>query len=276
MCYFNSINGLHIYDSNEVNNVKSIFITGCSSGIGLLSAVALRKRGYHVITSCRKAEDVDKLIAQGFDTVQLDLNDALSVEQAAEQVLNLTNHQLYGLFNNAGYGVYGKLSAISRTQMEQQFATNFFGAHQLTQLLLPAMLNQNEGRIIQTSSIVGIVATPGRGAYSASKYALEAWSDVMRLELANTGIKVCLIEPGPLATAFSSNTQQAQADHIVKNPPIAKRFALPPEAILPKLYHALEHPSPKVRYRVTFVTQLAALGKRCLPDKMMDRLLKNK
>ena len=124
-----------------------------------------------------------------------------------------------------------------------------YGVHQLTQLLLPAMLEQNEGRIIQTSSIVGIVATPGRGAYSASKYALEAWSDVLRLELANTNIKVCLIEPGPLKTYFSNNVNQTEKEKIVKNPPIAKRFTLAPEAVLPYLYHALEHNKPKIRYR---------------------------
>ena len=154
--------------------MRTIFITGCSSGIGLISAIALKKRGYRVITSCRKIADQQKLIEQGFETVLLDLDDANSINQAAQQVLTLCEGKLYALFNNAGFGVYGRLNTISRSQLESQFSTNFFGVHQLTQLLLPAMIEQNEGRIIQTSSIVGIVATPGRGAYSASKYALEA------------------------------------------------------------------------------------------------------
>ncbi|MCO6537710.1 MAG: SDR family oxidoreductase [Gilliamella sp.] len=256
--------------------MKTIFITGCSSGIGLISAIALKKRGYRVIASCRKKSDQQKLIEQGFETVLLDLDNPDSVHLAAKEVLTMTGGQLYALFNNAGFGVYGRLATISREQLESQFSTNFFGVHQLTQLLLPAMLAENEGRIIQTSSIVGIVATPGRGAYSASKYALEAWSDVLRLELANTNIKVSLIEPGPLKTYFSNNVNQIEKENIVKNPPIAKRFTLPPEALLPYLFHALEHRTPKIRYRVTKVTKIAAIAKRLLPDRLMDRILKNK
>ncbi|OCG42376.1 SDR family oxidoreductase [Gilliamella sp. Bif1-4] len=256
--------------------MKTIFITGCSSGIGLISAIALKKRGYRIIASCRKKSDQKKLIEQGFETVLLDLDDPDSVNLVAKEVLAMTGGQLYALFNNAGFGVYGRLATISREQLESQFSTNFFGVHQLTQLLLPAMLVENEGRIIQTSSIVGIVATPGRGAYSASKYALEAWSDVLRLELANTNIKVSLIEPGPLKTYFSNNVNQIEKENIVKNPPIAKRFTLPPEAVLPYLFHALEHKSPKIRYRVTKITKIAAIAKRLLPDRLMDRILRNK
>lgn len=256
--------------------MRTIFITGCSSGIGLISAIALKKRGYRVIASCRKVEDQKKLVEQGFETVLLDLDDPDSVTQAAQEVLTLSEGKLYALFNNAGFGVYGRLNTISRAQLESQFSTNFFGVHQLTQLLLPAMLEQNEGRIIQTSSIVGIVATPGRGAYSASKYALEAWSDVLRLELVRTNIKVCLIEPGPLKTYFSNNVNQTEKENIVKNPPIARRFTLAPEAVLPYLYHALEHDKPKIRYRVTKVTKLAAIAKRLLPDRLMDKILENK
>lgn len=256
--------------------MRTIFITGCSSGIGLISAIALKKRGYRVIASCRKASDQKKLIEQGFETVLLDLDNPESVKQAAKEVLTLTDGKLYALFNNAGFGVYGRLNTIDREQLEAQFSTNFFGVHQLTQLLLPAMLKQNEGRIIQTSSIVGIVATPGRGAYSASKYALEAWSDVLRLELYKTNIKVCLIEPGPLKTYFSSNVNQTEKNNTIENPPIAKRFTLLPEAVLPYLYHALESNKPKIRYRVTKVTKLAAIAKRLLPDRLMDKILSNK
>lgn len=256
--------------------MKSVLITGCSSGIGLVAAKGLRQRGYHVIASCRKQEDFNRLTELGFDTVLLDLDSSLSIQQAAQQILALANHQLYGLFNNAGFGVYGHLSSISRQQFEQQFSTNLFGLHELTQYLLPAMLAQKEGRIIQTSSIMGFISTPGRGAYAASKYAVEAWSDALRLELYQSGIKVSLIEPGPINTAFSKNVNQTEQANKIQNPPIAKRFALPPEAILPKLYHALESRSPKVRYRLTLVTQVTAVLKRLLPDKIMDLILKGK
>lgn len=256
--------------------MKSVLITGCSSGIGLVAANGLRERGYRVIASCRKQSDFDSLITQGFETVLLDLDNSQSIQLAAEQVLSLTNNNLYAIFNNAGFGVYGPLMTVSRQQLEQQFATNFFGLHELTQYLLPAMKSQGTGRIIQMSSIMGFISTPGRGAYAASKYAVEAWSDALRLELYNTNIKVCLIEPGPINTHFSQNVNQTQQQNIVKNPPIAKRFALPPEAILPILYHALEKASPKVRYRVTLVTKATAILKRVLPDKLMDLILKSK
>lgn len=255
---------------------KTIFITGCSSGIGLAAAIDLKQRHYRVITSCRKVTDVEKLRQQGFECLHLDLDDSESVKQAATQVVALCGNRLYALFNNAGFGTYGPLKSLSRQQLEQQFSANFFGAHQLTQLLLPAMLPHGEGRIIQTSSIVGFIATPGRGAYSASKYALEAWSDVLRLELYNSGIKVSLIEPGPIKTHFSQNVNQTQQDQPVTNPSIASRFTLTPAAILPKLHHALESRRPKIRYRITLVTQVSALLKRLLPDRLMDRVLRNK
>lgn len=119
----------------------------------------------------------------------------------------MTNNRLYGLFNNAGYGVYGPLATISRQQMEAQFSANFFGAHQLTMLLLPAMEPHGEGRIVMTSSVMGIISSPGRGAYAASKYALEAWSDALRMELRYSGIKVSLIEPGHYRHPFYHQRQ---------------------------------------------------------------------
>ncbi|MCW2484238.1 SDR family NAD(P)-dependent oxidoreductase, partial [Candidatus Symbiopectobacterium sp. NZEC135] len=168
-----------------------------SSGIGLIAALDLHQRGYRVLAACRRTEDVQRMNTLGLEGIALDLDDPDSVEAAAEQVIALTGNRLYGLFNNAGYGVYGPLNTISRQQLEQQFASNLFGTHQLTLRLLPAMLPHGEGRIIQTSSVMGFVATPGRGAYAASKYALEAWSDTLRMELHGSGLQVSLIEPGP-------------------------------------------------------------------------------
>ncbi|MCD1126621.1 SDR family oxidoreductase [Jinshanibacter sp. LJY008] len=255
---------------------KAILITGCSSGIGLVTATDLKQRGYRVIATCRKAEDIAMLQQKGFEVVRLDLDDSESIQQAAAEVLAMTGGKLYALFNNGGYGVYGRLNTISRRQFEQQFSTNLFGAHELTQRLLPSMLEQGEGRIIQTSSVMGIISTPGRGLYAASKYALEAWSDALRLELNGSGIQVSLIEPGPISTAFSDNVSQTRSDSPVKNPPVAKRFTLPPEALIPILRHALESPRAKIRYRVTLVTKVMAICKRLLPDRLMDKILANK
>lgn len=254
---------------------KTVVITGCSSGIGWVAAQDLRRRQYRVLATCRKPQDSARLSALGFETLTLDLDDAQSVEDAAARIIELTQNRLYGLFNNAGFGVYGSLAALSRQQLERQFASNLFGVHQLTQLLLPAMLPHGEGRIIQTSSVMGLVTTPGRGAYAASKFALEAWSDTLRMELHGTGVHVSLIEPGPISTAFSHNVNQSQADKPVVNPRIASRFTLPPEAILPKLRHALEHPRPRLRYPVTLVAVSLSLLRRWLPDRCLDMILRN-
>ncbi|EPA9912618.1 SDR family oxidoreductase, partial [Cronobacter sakazakii] len=161
----------------------------------------------------------------------------------------------------------------SRAQMEQQFSTNFFGAHQLTMLLLPAMLPHGEGRIVNTSSVMGLISTPGRGAYAASKYALEAWSDALRMELRYSGVKVSLIEPGPIRTRFTENVNQTQADKPVENPGIAARFTLGPEAVVAKVRHAFESPNPRIRYPVTLVTHAVGILKRLLPTRIMDKIL---
>ena len=255
---------------------KIIVITGCSSGIGLVAANDLLRRGYHIYAACRKPADVARMNELGFTGIQLDLNDSESVERAAAEIITLSEGRVFGLFNNGGYGVYGPLESISRQQMEQQFATNLFGTHQLTTLLLPALRASGQARIVNTSSVLGLISTPGRGTYAASKYALEAWSDALRMELHGSGIRVSLIEPGPIKTRFTDNVSQGQSDNPVKNPGIAARFTLPPEAILPKLRHALESKHPRLRYPVTVVAHGMSLLRRLLPGWMLDRILRGK
>lgn len=252
---------------------KSVLVTGCSSGIGLASAQALRERGWRVLAACRKAEDVARMDTLGFTGIELDLDCPQSVARAAERVIALTNNRLYGLFNNAGYGVYGPLTSISREQMEQQFSANFFGAHQLTMLLLPAMTAHREGRIVMTSSVMGLISTPGRGAYAASKYALEAWSDALRMELRHTNVRVSLIEPGPIHTQFTENVNQTRRDKPVENPGIAARFTLGPQAVVDKVIHAFESRTPRLRYPVTVVSHVVGVLKRLLPARLMDKIL---
>lgn len=254
---------------------KTILITGCSSGIGLVAAHDLLRRGYRVLAACRKPEDVARMNQLGFTGIELDLDDAHSVERAAAQVTELTGNNLFALFNNAGYGLYGALYSLSRHQLEQQFSSNFFGTHQLTTLLLPALLANGAGRIINTSSVLGLLSTPRRGAYAASKFALEAWSDALRMELHGTGVHVSLIEPGPIHSRFTDNVNQSQQDNPVRNPHSAARFTLQPEAILPKLRHALESRQPKLRYPVTLVAHAMTLMRRLLPGWMLDRILRS-
>ncbi|KAA8999987.1 SDR family oxidoreductase [Affinibrenneria salicis] len=255
---------------------KAVLITGCSSGIGLIAAQDLHQRGFRVLAACRRPQDVARMAQQGLEGILLDLDDDRSVEQAAAQIIELTGNRLYGLFNNAGFGLYGPLQTITRRQMEQQFSSNLFGTHQLTRLLLPAMLPHGEGRIIQTSSVMGLVATPGRGAYAASKFALEAWSDALRMELHGSGLHVSLIEPGPISTRFTDNVNQSEAAHPVTNPGIARRFTLPPEAILPKLRHALESSRPRLRYPVTLVAHSLSILRRLLPGRCLDVILRTR
>ncbi|PHM27855.1 SDR family oxidoreductase [Xenorhabdus budapestensis] len=252
---------------------KAVLITGCSSGIGLAAAKTLHQRGYRVLAACRKSADLAHMRELGLEPIELDLDDKESVKRAAEQVIELTNGRLFGLFNNGGFGVYGSLESISREQMEKQFSTNFFGTHQLTCLLLPAIRANGEGRIIQTSSVLGLISTPCRGAYSASKYALEAWSDALRMELFRTGIKVSLIEPGPINTRFTENVAQAESDHPVENPELARRLTLAPEDVVTKLIHALESSNPKLRYPVTLLSHAITVLRRLLPARLIDKIV---
>jgi NAD(P)-dependent dehydrogenase (short-subunit alcohol dehydrogenase family) len=254
---------------------KTILITGCSSGIGLVAANDLLLRGYRVIAACRRPNDVAHMEALGFIGVQLDLDDPASVDAAADRVLALCDHRLHGLFNNGGFGQYGPLMSVSRQQLEKQFSTNVFGTHQLTMRLLPALQASGDGRIINTSSVLGLISTPGRGAYAASKWALEAWSDALRMEVRASGVRVSLIEPGPISTRFTDNVHQGEEDKPVRNPGIAARFTLPPEAILPKLRHALESKHPRLRYPVTLVAWIMSLLKRLLPGWLLDRILRS-
>jgi len=254
---------------------KNVLITGCSSGIGLISAIDLHQRGYRVIAGCRKPDDLSRLNALGLTAILIDMDDPTSVEQAIESVESLTGGKLFALFNNAGYGQYGPLTTISRQQMERQFSTNFFGVHQLTLGLLPLLRANGHARILNTSSVMGFITTPGRGAYAASKYALEAWTDTLRMELSKEPISVSLLEPGPITTAFSTNVQQGDHANPIENPGIAARFALPPEALLPKIRHALESRYPLRRYPVTLVTYAMAIAKRLLPSWLMESILNN-
>jgi NAD(P)-dependent dehydrogenase (short-subunit alcohol dehydrogenase family) len=270
---------------------RSILITGCSSGIGECVARGLHERGYRVFASVRNADDRAAFQQAGIDCLVLDYADSASIKSAVEQVLEQTGGHLYALFNNGAYGQPGACEDLSREAMRQQFETNVFGWMELTNLLLPVMRAQGYGRIIQNSSILGFTAMSMRGAYNASKFAIEGFSDTLRLELAGTDIHVSLIEPGPVESRFRANAYCAFQQHIeVENSVHHERymkmierfetsgnvqpFTLPPEAVLKRVLHALESRQPKIRYPVTFPTYLFAWLKRMLSDRMLDRILR--
>ena len=276
--------------TSETDN-KSVLVTGCSSGIGDCVARGLHARGYRVFASVRNPQDSAALEQDGIECLQLDYTDSTSIRSAVDQVLERTGGRLYALFNNGAYGQPGACEDLSREAIRQQFETNVFGWMELTNQLLPVMRAQGYGRIIQNSSILGFVALPMRGAYNASKYAIEGFSDTMRLELAGTDIHVSLIEPGPVESRFRANAHRAFRQHIVVDDSVHREryrkmierfettgnvqpFTLPPEAVLKRVLHALESKRPRIRYPVTVPTYLFAGLKRVLSDRMLDRILR--
>jgi NAD(P)-dependent dehydrogenase (short-subunit alcohol dehydrogenase family) len=270
---------------------KNILITGCSSGIGLDTARGLRQQGWRVFATARRAEDVARLQAEGFiDALQLNVDDSDSIRTALSTVLQRTGGTLEALFNNAGFGQPGAAEDISRQAMREQFETNLFGAWELTNAVLPVMRRQGHGRILFNSSVLGFAAMKYRGAYNASKYAMEGLCDTLRLELAGSGIFVSLIEPGPIESRFRPNALQkflanvdveasahrdSYAQQLVrlKKEGHAAPFTLPGTAVLAKVEKALAARHPAARYRVTFPTHLFWYLKRLLPTRWLDAVL---
>lgn len=273
---------------------KSILITGCSSGIGLVTAQGLQARGYRVFATARRREDVQRLKEMGLQSFQLDLDDSGSIQNAVKAVLQETGGTLYALFNNGAYGQAGAIEDLRRDVMRAQFETNFFGWLELTNTVIPVMRKQGYGRIIQNSSILGLVAMPYRGAYNASKFAIEGLSDTLRLELKLTGnnIHVVLIEPGPILTRFRHSSlvslqKNIDIEHSIhrelyqrtitrlSKEGAAVPFTLPPEAVMRRVIQALESPRPKPRYYVTFPTYLFGFLRRILPCRLLDNIVKH-
>ncbi len=269
---------------------KSILITGCSSGIGLRCAKMLHQRGYQVFATVHQQKDISILENLGIRCLHLDLDDSRSIEKALSQVLNESGGQLYGLFNNGAYGQPGAVEDLTRDVLRKQFETNLFGTHELTCQVVKVMRPQGYGRIIQNSSVLGFASLPFRGAYNASKHALEGLTDTLRMELEGSGIQISLIEPGPIHSRFRENAYAAfkrnidtESSHFKEyyqgvEKRLAKKgnstaFTLPEDAVVKKVIHALESKQAKPRYYVTFPTYLFGYLKRILSSAMMDRLL---
>lgn len=271
---------------------KTILITGCSSGIGLCAAQTLQQRGYRVFATARKESDVQQLITLGLESLLLDLNDSQSIRATVDELLNRTQGKLDALFNNAGYVVPGAVEDLTREAIRQQFETNVFGPMELTNLIIPIMRKQGHGRIIQNTSILGIIAMPYRGAYNASKFALEGLSDTLRLELRKANIFVSNIVPGPIISNLRQNAFKTYQETLQNkasvhnqvyqhmetyffNPKDSERpFADQPHAVAKKLIHALESTHPKAHYYVGFPAHLFAFLRRILPDYLLDWVIK--
>ncbi len=271
---------------------RSILITGCSSGIGYDAAHTLQKNGWRVFASCRKQEDCDRLAGEGLETVRLDYQDSSSIDAAIAEVLAKTGGTLDALFNNGAYAIPGAVEDLTRDALRDIFETNLFGQIELTNKLLPTMRNQTYARIVYNSSVLGFISTPYRGAYSATKYAMEALVVAQRIEYRDSHVKLILIEPGPIDTDFRKNAatqfkkwidfsnayrREYYEETVLKrlnneNQPKDK-FELPSAAVTAKLIKALESKRPKPVYMVTFPTYVAAILKRVLPVAWLDRIL---
>jgi len=268
---------------------RSVLVTGASTGIGLATARMLKGRGWRVLVTARKPDDLARLAAEGFETFPLELTDETSIAACAEAALAATGGTLLGLYNNAAYGSVGALEDISGAVLREHLEANVVGTHELTRRIIPAMRRQGGGRIVLCSSVLGFVSAPYRGGYCASKFALEAIGDALRIELRAAGIHVALIEPGPIATEFinTSLKQFAASVDMERSPHRAyyearlahmraggpQFWTLPPEAVAAKVVHALESPRPRARYRVTLPSHGAAILKRVLPTRLLDAII---
>ncbi len=273
---------------------KSILITGCSSGIGLGVATDLQKAGFKVFATCRKQEDVDKINAMGLmnlTSIKLDVTDTESIKLALSKLLKQTGGTLDVLYNNAGYGQIGAVEDLTKQAMQEQFDTNVFGLLDLTNHVLPIMRQQGSGKIIVTSSVLGFISLRYRGAYVASKFALEGLFDTLRLELKNTPISVSIIQPGPIESKFRDNTK----NYFIQNINIESSAHLQSYQNMDKFYKAkskhndiftLSHKAitkvvlkiinsdrPRARYSVTFPTYLFRVLTRVLPTVLLDKIL---
>jgi short-subunit dehydrogenase len=273
---------------DQYSKMKSVLITGCSSGIGLCIAKGLKEKGYRVFASARTSNDVKNLQNLGFESLQLDLSSSESINVAVLKLYEMTD-SIYALINNGAYGQAGALEDISREALDKQFQSNVFGWHELTNLVLPKMRDSNEGRIVYISSVLGFVAMPFRGPYVASKFAIEGLVGTLRLELSDTNIKLASIQPGPIESKFRNNAYFAFQQNVdiyrshyqekykimIKRLQSGKnvKFTLPPEAVLKCTIHALESGNPKNYYRVTFPTKLFSILGKILPSKWMDYIL---
>lgn len=270
---------------------KSVLVTGCSSGIGLATAELLRSKGWEVFPTARKPEDLESLRQAGFDAVELDVTSSELVSAAVETVLGATGGKLGAVVNNAGFGMPGAIEDLTRDAMRYQFEVNLFGLQELTNRLIPVFREQGYGRIVNVSSVVGRLSLPFMGIYSASKFALEAISDSLRVELSLDDISVSLIEPGPIKTRFSTNCAgqgeekldtasskfgSAYTKYFEKRRDggmSEDRFRLPPEAVAKKIFHALDSPHPKIRYCVTIPAYLGSWTARFIPSGLIDRVM---
>lgn len=269
--------------------MKSILITGCSSGIGYDTAHYLHNNGYKVYASARDADDVKRLQDEGLETFLLDVTSADDISRVLSEITK-NGSELFAVFNNAGYGQAGAVEDITTDALREQFETNFFGLHELTRQAIKIMRRQGYGRIIQHSSVLGIISLRFRGAYNASKYAIEGLCDTLRLELMETDIHVCTINTGPIRSDFRKNAIKSFKKNVISEGSVFEKeykeellsvkdkdsdiFTKNSDVVIKNILHALESKKPKPRYYNTLATHLLGGFKRVLSTSMLDKILR--
>lgn len=270
---------------------KTIIVTGASSGIGAYAVRALAKDGWRVFATVRKDGDLESLRAEGIEAFLMDYRDSASIDRMVGEVLSLTGGRLDALFNNGAYGQPGAVEDLPVDALRQQFETNLFGWHDLTRRVIPVMRKAGRGRIVQCSSILGLVPYRWRGAYTASKYALEGLSLTLRMELEGSGIHVSLIEPGPIASRFTANALASIREHIDLDGSVhaqayrrelarldgtgpVNRYKLGPDAVYKVLVEALTARRPRPHYLVTTPAKRGYFLKKLMPADLFYRLLR--
>jgi NAD(P)-dependent dehydrogenase (short-subunit alcohol dehydrogenase family) len=270
--------------------MPSIFISGASTGIGYATAKLLQQQGWQVIASCRQDADVQRLQSEGLECIKMDVTDSLSIAQAFAQLPSMVNNRLDAFFANAGFGQTGAVEDMTRAALQAQFETNVFGTWESMNAALKIFRQQNHGRILINSSILGFAAMPWRGAYNSSKFALEGMADTLRHELLGSDIQVVLIEPGPISSQFRANALIQFEKHVdwqnsihkkayegqlkrLKTEGPAAPFTLSATECAQVCLQALLAKKPQARYQVTTPSKLFWHLKKILPTVLLDKLL---
>ena len=269
--------------------MTNIVITGCSTGIGLETAKYLKDKDIKVYPTARDEADVMMLKELGFeDAMQLDVTNATQITEVIDEVMQ-EDGKIDVWFNNAGFGQPGMIEDIHTDILREQFETNVFGLHECTRQILPIMLAQGYGKIIQHSSVLGIISMVGRGAYNASKYAIEGLTDTLRLELSNTNIYPILLNTGPITSNFRKNAMLKLQDNIeiehsrhkekyqqsLKAEKSKVPFNEEADAVAKIIYKIIVAKRPKPRYYITKVTYILGYFKRVFSTSVLDKALKN-
>ena len=267
---------------------KTVLITGCSSGIGRAAALSFLEEDWRVYATARNPADIETLGEKGCELATLDVTEQDDVDRVVDRIVEEEGH-ITCLVNNAGYGQFGPLEDVPTEQVHRQFDVNVYGPHRLTRAVLPHMRRQDEGTIVNVSSVAGRISFPGGGVYSGSKFALGAMTDALRNEVAEYGVDAVLVEPGPVATNFSERAAE-QVEGTNEIPGIERSgayeswydifedsqvlggagpAAIPPERVAEDIVDAASSTKPRARYFPGTPARVAALA-RYLPDSWVD------